>query len=70
MERIDRALAERPTAEEERQAKRDEIAAEPGVRHEPQAEAEARLESSWQPGTDNSRSEADAEAEAELEIEM
>jgi conjugative relaxase-like TrwC/TraI family protein len=73
VDRIRELVDAMPAAEDERQAQRDEIAREPGIRHEAQAGAEAHLEASWDPGETGTYSEPAASAaagdfEAELEI--
>ncbi|MGH3235767.1 MAG: AAA family ATPase, partial [Streptosporangiaceae bacterium] len=64
-ERTRQLIDAMPDREAERQAQRDEIAVEPGIRPQPEASLEA---TAWEPGTDGGRSEASADVEAELEI--
>jgi hypothetical protein len=63
---IDAEVERMPDAEAERRAEVEEAGINEPVMHEPQAEAE--IESGWQPGTGSGQYEAAADAEAEIEM--
>ena len=64
--RVGELIDQIPDREAGRRAQLEEIAAEPGIRPEP--EAEPSLEASWQPGEVAGHSGAEADFEAEMEI--
>ena len=64
--RVGELIDQIPDREAGRQARREEIRAEAGIR--PEAEAEPSLESSWQPSEVAGQSGAEADHEAEMEI--
>ena len=66
LDRFGELIDQIPDREAERQARREEIDAEPGIRPEPGAEP--ALESSWQPGEASSRTGVEADADFEMEI--